>query len=103
MRITYSRELGDIDKTIIEEAKPLVKEYFDYTIPIATIEDAGITSTGSISKGNQLPILQEEYYSYRKSHSLWEDASPRIEYQLTNSDTIVRKYNNVEVILNAEN
>ena len=39
------KELRDLEKAIIEEAKPLTKEYFDYEIPIAMVEDAGITST----------------------------------------------------------
>ena len=41
------KELRDLEKAIIEEAKPLTKEYFHYEIPIAMVEDAGITSTGA--------------------------------------------------------
>lgn len=55
--LTAEKELRDIEKNIIEEAKPLTKGYFDYEIPIAMVEDAGITSTGSVSAGNQLPAL----------------------------------------------
>ena len=58
------KELRDLEKAIIEEAKPLTKEYFDYEIPIAMVEDAGITSTGAVSAGNQLPTLQDEYKEY---------------------------------------
>lgn len=74
------RELRDIEKKIIEEAKPLIKEYFDYEIPIAVIKDAGITSTGATSAGNQLPQLQEEYTKYRKAHHLWKERTTKIEY-----------------------
>lgn len=102
-KLTYSRELNSMERTIVEEAKPLVKEYFDYEIPIAMIEDAGITSTGSISKGNQLPTLQAEYCKYRKANILWKEASTHAEYRLANDNTIVRSQNNTEVILNAEN
>lgn len=62
--------LKAIESAIIEEAKPLIKEYFDYKIPIAMIEDAGITSTGAVSQGNQLPQLLEEYQKYRKENKL---------------------------------
>lgn len=59
------KELRDLKKIIVEEAKPLTKEYFDYEIPIAMVEDAGITSIGAVSTGNQLPALQDEYKKYR--------------------------------------
>ena len=29
------------------------------------VEDAGITSIGAVSTGNQLPALQDEYKKYR--------------------------------------
>ena len=64
------KALNDIERTIVEEAKPLIKEYFDYEIPIAMVEDAGITTTGAVSTGNQLPTLQEEYKAYRTANKL---------------------------------
>lgn len=69
------KELRDLEKAIIEEAKPLTKEYFHYEIPIAMVEDAGITSTGAVSAGNQLPTLQDEYKEYRIAKKLWNEAN----------------------------
>ena len=86
----YLKELSDIEKKIAEEAKPLTKEYFDYEIPIAMIEDAGITSTGAVSTGNQLPVLQEEYKEYRTVNKLWNCFSNSITYSLNSSGKIMR-------------
>ncbi len=77
---TYLKELSDIEKRIVEEAKPLTKEYFDYEIPIAVIKDAGITSTGAVSAGNQLPQLQEEYSKYKTAHNLWIEHKAKVNY-----------------------
>ena len=86
----YLKELSDIEKRIVEEAKPLTKEYFDYEIPIAMIEDAGITSTGAVSTGNQLPVLQEEYKEYRTVNRLWNCFSNSVTYSLNSSGKIMR-------------
>ena len=43
------KQIALIEEQIIEEAKPRVKELFDYEIPIALVNDAGITTTGAVS------------------------------------------------------
>ncbi len=93
------KDLEMIDKKIIEEAKPLVKEYFDYEIPIAMIEDAGITSTGAVSQGNQLPVLQEEYTRYRTENKLWPELDSAISYHINSMGQIVRERNGKEDVL----
>ena len=50
---TAEKELKGLYKQIDEETKPVVKKKFDYDIPIAKIDDAGITTTGAASEGNQ--------------------------------------------------
>lgn len=50
---TAEKELKELYKQIDEETKPVVKKKFDYDIPIAKIDDAGITTTGAASEGNQ--------------------------------------------------
>lgn len=96
--------ISAISDTAAEEAKPLIKKYFDYEIPVAIIEDAGITSTGTTSAGNQLPQLQEEYAQYRIEHALWDEQKSKIYYVLNENGDIVRKVQgkNKEVILHAE-
>lgn len=68
---TAEKELKELYKQIDEETKPVVKKKFDYDIPIAKIDDAGITTTGAASEGNQLPQLVDEYSDYRIQNNLW--------------------------------
>ena len=93
------KALNDIEKTIIEEAKPLIKEYFDYEIPIAMVEDAGITTTGAVSAGNQLPTLQEEYKAYRTANKLWEESNSFVSYTINADGKLFRKSDGKEVEL----
>lgn len=93
--------LSAIEEAIVEEAKPLVKEYFDYEIPIAMIEDAGITSTGANSTGNQLPDLLAEYNTYRKTSNLWEEKINNYSYCLKNGK-LYRVANSEEVEIKYE-
>jgi len=65
-------KLKELKAKIENEIKEQVKEKFDYTIPIADIKQAGITTTGA--KGdNQLPELLKIYTAYRKENNLWEE------------------------------
>ncbi len=84
---------------ILEEAKPLIKEYFDYEIPIAMIKDAGITTTGASSKDNQLPQLQEEYKEYRIKNKLWKTIQKSISYKMETDGRIVKMLEGKEVEL----
>lgn len=70
---TAEKELNELHKQIEEETKPVVKKKFDYDIPIAKIDDAGITTTGAASEGNQLPQLVSEYAAYRTEKELWKE------------------------------
>ena len=87
------KKIEEIVKIAAEEAKPLIKEYFDYEIPIAMVEDAGITSTGAQSAGNQLPQLQKEYVEYKAAHQLWAESSLDYIYELNEDGEILRKIN----------
>ncbi len=104
VRAVAIKELKELEKSIEEEVKPLIKEYFDYEIPIAVVEDAGITSTGAISVDNQLPQLQREYAQYKVTHELWAERKTEVEYSLNEYGEIVRKmpYEDKEVLLNAD-
>lgn len=52
------------------EVKLLVKERWDYQIPIAQVEKAGISSTGAPCDNELIP-LQMEYTRYRKENNLF--------------------------------
>lgn len=63
--------LKELNKQIEEEIKPVIKKKFDYDIPIAKVEDAGITSTGALSEGNQLPLVLKRYQEYVAQNRPW--------------------------------
>lgn len=94
-----NKRLKEIEISIIEEAKPLIKEYFDYEISIAMVEDAGITTTGSVSENNQLLVLQEEYKAYRKDNQLWKENHSSICYTLKPDGKLYRVEDGEEVSL----
>ena len=96
------RRVAEILRKVEEEMKPLVKEYFDYEIPIANVDDAGITSTGSISAGNQLPALEDEYASYRRKKKLWRELRRSISYRIQGTGDVVRIEANKETVLNGD-
>ena len=92
----------DLDKRMAEEVKPILKKKFDYDIPIAKIDDAGITTTGALSSGNQLPVLVTEYKQYRIENSLWPVNNNSVEYHLNADGLYCRTENGVEVELNEQ-
>lgn len=97
---TAEKALVDLKKLIDEEIKPVIKKKFDYDIPIAKVEDAGITTTGAVSEGNQLPALVEEYREYRITNMLWSLKEIAVEYGLNSDSSYCRLVNGKEVVLN---
>lgn len=74
--------------TVESEEKNLIKERFNYTVPIAEIERAGISSTGAETENDLIP-LEQEYTKYRKKNKLWDEKRPQGEYYVAD-DTIFR-------------
>ena len=99
---TNKKELKGLYKLIEEETKPLVKNKFDYEIPIAKIDDAGITTTGTASEGNQLPKLVSEYFTYRMQNDLWALVNNNISYVLNSDNLYCRSILGQEVVLNEQ-
>lgn len=99
---TNEKELKGLYKLIEEETKPLVKNKFDYEIPIAKIDDAGITTTGTASEGNQLPQLVSEYFIYRMQNDLWALVNNNISYVLNSDNLYCRSILGQEVVLNEQ-
>lgn len=95
------KTLEFIEKQIVEEAKPRIKELFDYEIPIAMVNDAGITTTGAASENNELPKLVEEFSAYNDKVKLWQhhDYSVLYEYNVGTDGSIVRTFNKDEEVL----
>ena len=95
------KELDSIEIAIVEEAKPRVKELFDYEIPIAMINDAGITTTGAKSENNELPKLVEEFAAYNDKMKLWQikDQFTMYQYNVGTDGSIVRTFDGKEEVL----
>ena len=58
-------------KKISDETKELIRDKFDYEIPIADIKQAGISTTGKETH-NELIELLEVFTKYRKEKELWK-------------------------------
>ena len=87
-------ELKVLEAKIAEEVKSIVKQLFDYQIPIAQVQKAGITTTGAECE-NELEDLLREYTPYRKEHKLWETPAMHYEYKIE-GHFLYRKLNNGE-------
>lgn len=91
---TKKAEFKALEAKIAEEIKPIIKQLFDYQIPIAQVQKAGITTTGAECE-NELEELLKEYAPYRKEHKLWEATAKRYEYKVEGNH-LYKKLNNGE-------
>lgn len=93
--------LNVIEQQIIEEAKSRIKELFDYEIPIAMVNDAGITTTGAATENKELKQLVKEFTAYNDKVKLWQhhDYSVLYEYNVGTDGSIVRTFNKDEEVL----
>lgn len=74
---------------IENEIKVLVKERFDYVIPIAEVQKAGISTTGAKIE-NELEPLEKEFTVYRKENKLWEKHVRATKYNVSDDGTMLR-------------
>ena len=79
----------EIQTTIEIETKKLVKERFDYQIPIAEVQKAGISTTGAPIE-NELEPLEQEFTAYRKENNLWDVLVDRTFYTVEDDGATCR-------------
>ena len=91
----------EIEAAIESEAKMLIKQRFDYVIPIADIKRAGINSIG-IKIENDLEPLLEEFTKYRKENDLWHNPHVVKSYQY-NDDGIMTRSTEIDGVMVREN
>ncbi|MGV4585242.1 N-6 DNA methylase [Ornithobacterium rhinotracheale] len=72
-------ELKQIQATIDSEIKAQIKADFNYQVPIAEVEKAGISTTGTQIE-NELVPLAKEFKAYREAHKLWDIPLKEITY-----------------------
>ena len=75
------KKIKEIESLKTEEIRKLIKEKFDYEIPIAKVEKAGITTTGA-KCDNELEDLAKEFTKYRKDNTLWDIKTEKFSYEL---------------------
>ena len=78
-------ELKQIEDAISSETRAQIKKEFNYQIPIAEVEKAGISSTGSQIE-NELEPLAKEFKTYRERNKLWMTKPKGISYQITDEE-----------------
>ena len=82
-------ELRLLEEKIVAETKALIKANFSYSNPIAEVEKAGISSTGSKIE-NELEPLADEFKNYRKQNQLWSNKFKKVKYEVLEDDKIYR-------------
>ena len=87
-KILRSRK-KEIENSIDNEAKALIKQRFDYVIPIADIKRAGINSIGIKIENDLIPLL-EEFTKYRKENNLWHKPQVVKSYHYYDDGRIMR-------------
>lgn len=86
-KLNVRKKKIDEDKAL--EIRRIVKEKFDYEIPVAEIQKAGISSIGAPIDNDLIP-LAEEYTPYRKENRLWDVPTKEIKYNMVENDKIYR-------------
>jgi len=74
-------ELKNIETKKEREIKAIVKEEFNYTIPIAEVEKAGISTTGAVIE-NELAPLAKEFKKYTSENHLWGKLTESVQYDV---------------------
>lgn len=87
-KILRSRK-KEIENSIDNEAKALIKQRFDYVIPIADIKRAGINSIGIKIENDLIPLLHE-FTKYRKENNLWHKPQVVKSYRYYDDGRIMR-------------
>jgi len=91
------KELAAIETKKREEIRAIVKERFDYQVPVAQVEKAGITATGGVTD-NELDSVVPEFYDYRIKETLWETKTSNISYKYEASE-LYRVTNGIEELM----
>jgi type I restriction enzyme M protein len=85
----FQNEIKRIQSLKEAEIKSQIKKEFDYEIPIAEVEKAGISTTGAVIE-NELEPLAKEFVEYRKSKKLWDNKFETISYEIMEEDQLFR-------------
>ncbi len=87
----------EIESKKEEEIKTYIKEHFNYQIPIAEVQKAGISTTGAKIE-NELEPLAEEFKRYKEKAKLWDSKELQYNYKVED-EKLIRILDNEEVEL----
>jgi len=83
------KQLKTLELKLEVETKAKIKEKFDYEIPIAEVEKAGISTTGTEIENELIP-LSKEYSKYRVKNQLWKNVFDSITYNISDEEKLLR-------------
>ena len=83
-------QLKRLEERMAAETVSLIKELFDYEIPIAEVKYAGISTTGA-AISDELPEVCKAFTAYRKEHNLWTSAARKVSYRKDDQGKIYRQ------------
>lgn len=89
VRNKYINDKKLIEEQITTEIKAIVKEKFDYSIPVIVVEKAGISSTGAPCE-NELEEVSKEFKEYRLNAKLWDEPQKEVKYPIDKEGNITR-------------
>lgn len=72
-------KIKEIEERKVAEIKATVKERWNYEIPVAQVDKAGISSTGGATD-NELDSVAEEFKPYRIAAKLWQNEPLQVDY-----------------------
>jgi type I restriction enzyme M protein len=76
----FKADLKQIEEKIQNKIKAKIKTEFNYQIPIAEVQKAGISTTGAKIE-NELETLAIEFKKYREKNKLWDSIIKEVQYQ----------------------
>lgn len=88
-KLEAKNKLKEIEKNKQQEVKDIIKEQFNYEIPIAKVEKAGITTTGGECE-NELEKVLEEFKLYNKEVGLWKKKICKYDYSIDDNLQITK-------------
>lgn len=80
-----------IYQQIEDEVKTMVREKFDYPVPVMEVEKAGISSTGAPCE-NELEDVAVEFKKYAAKAKLWNNLHSQAVYTVGEKDVLARAW-----------
>jgi len=87
-----ANKIKEIESKIADDIKKLIKEKFNYQIPIAEVKQAGISTTGDICK-NELVDVVKEFKQFRQKNNIWQNPS-KVEFSYLLANDGIKKLKN---------